>query len=229
MTPLALVAGRDGGERPGRVALHGIGGARVLAVDGHLRGACDERARAAAGTPAAPTSNLPTRARLAAPASRRVLTVQNLRRGTAEYCPSEDSSAPFFSVDAELPGTARSRRRDPNRARRHPHSGVHSRRHPGDRQGGAAGDHEKSWCTGDSGQRLPPVPAAGARHRRGGRRARRIHELAGPHIHRQRRDSRCSRWAQVSARCWRWTPNACRPTTSSPKARNDSPTSTTTG
>src|SRR6478735_7748128 len=40
-----LIAGRDGGERAGRGALHGLGGARILTVDGHLSGACDERAR----------------------------------------------------------------------------------------------------------------------------------------------------------------------------------------
>ena len=50
----------------------------------------------------------------------------------------------------------------------------------------------------------------------------------GPDVHRQRRDSRCCRWARGFARCWRWTPSGSRPTTSSPRARSGWPGSTTT-
>ena len=66
-------------------------------------------------------------------------------------------------------------------------TGVRRGRHQGHGQGGAAGEHGRARRAGRAGQRLPPVPAAGPGHRRGGRRTRRVHELAGPDLHRQRR------------------------------------------
>ena len=65
--------------------------------------------------------------------------------------------------------------------------GVRRRRHQGHGQGGAAREHGRARRPGRAGQRLPPLPAAGRRHRRRRRRAGRLHELARPDLHRQRR------------------------------------------
>src|SRR4029077_20293322 len=43
--PRCLITGGDCGQGARRGALHRLGGAGVLTVDGHLRGACDERSR----------------------------------------------------------------------------------------------------------------------------------------------------------------------------------------
>ena len=42
---IALITGGDSGQRARRCALHRLGGAKVLIIDGHLRGAGDQRAR----------------------------------------------------------------------------------------------------------------------------------------------------------------------------------------
>ena len=85
---------------------------------------------------------------------------------------------------------------------RDPDAGVHRGRHPGHGQGGAAREPRRARRPGRAGQRLPPVPAAGRRHRRGRRRPGRVHELAGSDLHRQRRLPGDVARASGSRRCW---------------------------
>ena len=122
----------------------------------------------------------------------------------------------------------RPHRRPLHPARRHPHPGVHPGRHQGDRQGGAARGDARARRPGAARQRLPPVPAAGRRHRRGGGRSRPLHELARPDVHRLRRvpGAEPRRRLQEDARDGRH--RASRPTTSSRRARTGWPSSTTT-
>ena len=108
---------------------------------------------------------------------------------------------------------ARAYRGDPHPARNHRDPGVHRRRDQGDGQGRAAGAMADARGAGGAGQRLPPVPAAGRGHRRGGRRARSVHELARSDLHRQRRLPGDESRGRASRRCWRWTPTASATTT----------------
>ena len=84
-----------------------------------------------------------------------------LRRRHARSC--ERGELPHARGD----GRRRSRRRDPDRARRDPHAGVHARRHEGHRQDPAPGGGAGARRRRDPRQHLPPSPATGRGRDRG--------------------------------------------------------------